>query len=91
MRIFEAIKLWSEGKPADISKKIKSVKVMQAHQGKRIGGYPPFGYMVDPSDKHKNIINPDTAPIVQRMFEMAADGKEYRHAFEHQKLFLCSV
>jgi hypothetical protein len=30
--------------------------------------------MVDPSDKHKNIINPETAPIVQRMFEMAANG-----------------
>ena len=39
----------------DISKKIKSVKVMQAHQGKRIGGYPPFGYMVDPIKHKKNI------------------------------------
>ena len=59
----------------DISKKIKSVKSMQAHQGKRIGGFPPFGYMVDPADKHKNIINPETAPVVQRMFEMIANGE----------------
>ena len=58
----------------DISKKIKSVKKIQAQKGKRIGGYPPYGYMVDPEDKHKNIINPETAPIVERMFEMSADG-----------------
>ena len=59
----------------DISKKIKSVKANQVKNGKRIGGKPPLGYMVDPNDKHKNIINPETAPIVKRMFEMAANGE----------------
>jgi DNA invertase Pin-like site-specific DNA recombinase len=58
----------------DMSKKIKSVKANQAKNGKRIGGKPPFGYMVDPDDKHHNIINPETAPIARRMFEMAANG-----------------
>jgi DNA invertase Pin-like site-specific DNA recombinase len=58
----------------DISKKIKSIKVMQAHQGKRTGGQPPLGYMPDPLDKNHYVIDPENAPLVLRMFNMAAEG-----------------
>jgi len=30
--------------------------------------------MLDPNDKHHYVINPETAPIVRRMFNMAANG-----------------
>jgi DNA invertase Pin-like site-specific DNA recombinase len=59
----------------DISKKIKSVVTINAKQGKRIGGQPPFGYMLDPHDKHHFVINPKTAPTVKRIFEMSVDSK----------------
>jgi len=58
----------------DISKKIRSVKTVHAQQGKRLGGVPAYGYMVDPLDKHKLVINPETAPIIRRMFQMSAEG-----------------
>jgi DNA invertase Pin-like site-specific DNA recombinase len=58
----------------DISKKIHSAKVVLQQQGKRTSGRPPIGYMVDPSDKHHYVINPETAPLVRRIFQMSADG-----------------
>jgi len=59
----------------DISKKIRSVKTIQQQKGKRIGGQPPLGYMPDPLDKNHYVVNPETAPIVRRMFNMAANGE----------------
>ena len=58
----------------DISKKIRSVKATLAEKGKRTGGQPPLGYMPDPEDKNHYVINPETAPIVKRMFTIAAEG-----------------
>lgn len=58
----------------DISKKIRSVKEVQSQLGKRLGGKAPYGYMIDPNDKHHLIINPEIAPIVRRIFQMSADG-----------------
>jgi hypothetical protein len=58
----------------DISKKIRSSKELYKQQGKAIGGRPPYGYMPDPADKTHYVINPETAPIVKRIFAMAADG-----------------
>ena len=58
----------------DISKKIRSSKELYKQQGKAIGGRPPYGYMPDPADKTHYVINPETAPVVKRIFAMAADG-----------------
>lgn len=40
--------------------------------------FPPHGYMRDPNDKHKLIIDPQTSPIVQRMFRLRCEGKGFR-------------
>lgn len=34
-----------------------------------------YGYMKDPDEKWKIIPNPDTAPVVQKIFDLALDGK----------------
>ena len=58
----------------DISKKIKSAYRTKAINGEFSGPYAPYGYMKSPENKHKLIPHPETAPIVKRIFEMAASG-----------------
>ena len=58
----------------DISKKIKSAYRIKALEGKFTGAYAPYGYMKDPNNKHKLIVNPETGPIVKKIFELAKSG-----------------
>ncbi|MDE6454879.1 MAG: recombinase family protein [Dysosmobacter sp.] len=58
----------------DISTKIKSTLHTKAKRGEYLGALDPYGYLRHPDDKHKLIINEETAPIVRRMFEMCAAG-----------------
>ena len=58
----------------DISTKIKSTLHAKAKRGEYLGALDPYGYLRSPEDKHKLIVNEETAPIVRRMFEMCAAG-----------------
>lgn len=58
----------------DISKKIRSAYKAQAQKGNFAGPVPPYGYLKNPDNKYHLIPNPDTAPVVKRMFAMAASG-----------------
>ena len=58
----------------DISKKIRSAYRIQAQKGNYTGPVPPYGYLKDPEDKYHLVPNPETAPIIKRMFAMAASG-----------------
>ena len=58
----------------DVSKKIKSAYRTKAQKGEFTGPYAPYGYRKSPEDKHKLIIDEETAPIVKRIFELAASG-----------------
>lgn len=57
-----------------ISTKIKSSLHMKAMRGEYLGALYPYGYVRDPKDKHKLLVNEETAPIVKRIFEMCAGG-----------------
>jgi len=57
----------------ETSRKVSMTKHALQEQGKFIGSKIPYGYLRDPNDKHKLIINPDEAEIVRRIFELAAD------------------
>jgi DNA invertase Pin-like site-specific DNA recombinase len=59
----------------DISKKVRSVKRIQAQRGEFYGSFAPYGYLKDPDDKHKFIPGGESANVVKRMFQLAADGK----------------
>jgi len=52
------------------SEKIRAVFEKQAEQGKHRSHLTPFGYDKDPENKYKLVIDPVTAPIVKRIFEM---------------------
>lgn len=58
----------------DTSKKIRSVKKTTALSGGFCGSFAPYGYRVDPNNKRKLLIDPETAPIVKRIFEMSKQG-----------------
>ena len=57
----------------ETSRKVSMTKHALQEQGKFIGSKIPYGYLRDPDDKHKLIINPEEAAIVRRIFELAAD------------------
>lgn len=67
--------LFNDMQSKDTSKKIRSILKNKKQQGKFLGSSPSFGYLKDPSDKHKLIIDEGTAPIVRRIFNLAIAGK----------------
>ena len=58
----------------DISKKVLAGRMTRSKQGKFCGGQPPLGLMRDPDDNGHLIIDPETAPIIRRIFDLALDG-----------------
>ena len=61
----------------DISKKVSSALHVKQQRGEFIGAWAPYGYSKDPEDTHRLIPNPETAPIVQRIFRMRIQGMSY--------------
>ncbi len=60
----------------DCSKKIRAVQRAKGERGERVGTTTPYGYM---KDENKHLMpNPETAPVVKRIFEMSAEGKGIR-------------
>ena len=59
----------------DCSNKGRAVVKLKAQTGARIATRPLYGYMKDPDDPKRHIVpDPDTAPVVKRIFTLCADG-----------------
>ena len=58
----------------DISKKVLAGCMTRSRQGKFCGGQPPLGLMRDPDDNGHLIIDPETAPVIRRIYDLALDG-----------------
>lgn len=58
----------------DTSKKIRAVKYAKAQRGERVNGEVPYGYLIDPDDRNHLIPDPETAPVVKKIFEMYVRG-----------------
>ena len=58
----------------DTSRKIRAVQRAKGERGERVGTTIPYGYMKNPDNPKQFIPNPETAPIVKRIFEMYASG-----------------
>lgn len=43
-------------------------------QGKFVGGHAPFGYIKDPADKSKILVDDVAAKVIRKIFKMALDG-----------------
>ena len=58
----------------DISKKVLAGWMTRSRQGKFIGGTPPYGLMRDPNDNGHLIKDPEKAPVIRMIFDLALDG-----------------
>ena len=61
----------------DISRKVRSSHRLRGNAGEPLAP-PPYGYVKDPENKKKWIIDPDAAEVVQRIFRLCieANGNE---------------
>ncbi len=58
----------------DISRKVRSSHRLRGNMGEPLS-QPPYGYMKDPNNKKKWIIEPEAAKVVQDIFRMRLEGK----------------
>lgn len=58
----------------DLSVKTTSAKVQLMKQGKYVGGYAPYGYVIHPTVRNKLVVDPEPAQVIRRIFRMAIDG-----------------
>lgn len=80
--------LFNDFYPKDISKKTRAALNARAHNGEYLGA-GLYGYLKRPDDKHRLIPDEETAPIVQRIFSMAANGYGFQkiaRAFSNEKI-----
>ena len=61
----------------DVSKKTKAAKKAKARDGQFIGSKAPFGYKLDPANRHHLIVDEPAASVVKRIFRLAAEGIGY--------------
>lgn len=61
----------------DVSKKTKAAKKAKARDGQLIGSKAPFGYKIDPNDRHHLIVDEPAAQVVKRIFRLASEGVGY--------------
>lgn len=57
----------------DISRKVRSAHATRGKAGEPLC-QPPYGYMKDPQNRKRWIIDPDAAPIVKEIFKLYIDG-----------------
>lgn len=62
----------------DTSKKIRKIVKAKKEKGQFLGWKAVYGYKKDPNDKHKIIIDEEVRPIIERMFNLALEGKSPR-------------
>jgi len=61
---------------AELSQKVKRGIALSVEQCKSLGGYVPFGYVVDSEKRYQ--VNPLTAPVVKKIYELYIAGFSLR-------------
>lgn len=76
MRLFTSA--YNEMYVKDISSKIRRTLAYKREQGQFIGSFAPYGYSIDPDDKHHLVVDEETALVVKMIFDMYVSGEGYR-------------
>ncbi len=58
----------------DLSVKVKTAFKTRAKQGLYTGSSPFYGYLLDPHDRNKLIINSELVPIIQQIYNCCIEG-----------------
>ena len=61
----------------DTSKKIRAVVKMRGEAGEHLASNPPYGYIKDPHDKKKWIVDEEAAEVVRYIFRLRSEGYGY--------------
>lgn len=64
----------NESVAATTSVNVRGTLNMNRKQGKFIGSFPTYGYLKDPDDRHRLIVDEETAPVVRMIFEKFISG-----------------
>ena len=59
----------------DTTKKVSAVYRAKGNKGEHTGNHPIYGYLKDPENKQRWIIDEEAAAVVRRIFRMVIDGK----------------
>ena len=62
----------------NISKKVRSSLIVKKHNGEFVGKLAPYGYIKDPKDKHKFLIDKNVSNIIVKIFDMILEEKSRR-------------
>ena len=62
----------------DISNKIRSTFVAKRESGEYICGFPLYGYVRDPNEHGKLLLDNEAAVVVKQIFEWFSEGYSYR-------------
>ena len=55
---------------------------MKKQNGEFVGKLAPYGYIKDPKDKHKFLIDKNVSHIIRKIFDMILDGESRRQVAE---------
>ena len=58
----------------DISQKVRSAVAVKQNRGEFVGAFASYGYLKDPENHSRLIVDPVAGKVVQRIFRMAASG-----------------
>lgn len=73
----------------DLSNNIRAVFQQKMKAGQFLGGFAPYGYLKDPNDKYKFVVDEYAANVVKKIFLLFLDGystKAICHILEDQKI-----
>lgn len=66
--------VFNEWYAKDTSKKIRAVMKSKGEAGEHLCTNPPYGYMKDPDNKKRWIVDGEAAEVVKRIFALCLDG-----------------
>ena len=59
----------------DLSRKVRGARQFRAMRGDFLSAFAPYGYIKDPKNHSRLVIDPEAAKVVRDIFRMAGEGK----------------
>ena len=94
MEMLPFYNIFNEWYAAQTSKKIRAVWQSKAENGKRVSPTVPFGYVKDPNDKEKWLIDEPSAEVVRKIYALCLAGRgplQIAKQLEEEKILVPSA
>ena len=94
MEMLPFYNIFNEWYAAQTSKKIRAVWQSKAENGKRVSPTVPFGYVKDPGDKEKWLIDDPAAEVVRKIYALCLAGRgplQIANQLEEEKILVPSA